>query len=872
MSLLAVYRAPFSFEPVVRRMPEGLTLADLARRMEGLPDDFMARGVICVDGQPVPRALWHAVRPKSAVTEVTLHAPPQGGENGGKQILALVASVALLAVTSGIAAGGVRFLGVAGRSTAAYALAAGVSYVGSLLLSALTAPPTTKAAARTRDPGSASVEGNALQANGEIPRVIGERKVFPPFAAEPLTYFDGPDELVEAVVCLAGPHRLTDIRIGSAPVESLGIEWEAREGWSGDPALSLITRQSRTEAVQSEVRGHVTSDSNGARLDVSGGDLAAVLPQAVIVATREAPDEHQLQLVFAQGLHVNGSDTTKLRVPVRLRIRRIGDAPWINLPELHFQAAAVRQLRASIVLQWAVDAGAPSAAHGEGWVEARRISPGQVAAPASSDWVAHSHFGSGGDAWMSAANLGSTGVLSVFLDRYTARIALDPAVFPPGRYEVELMRGAVFNAADYDAAAYEVNGSIWDLFGYRGSPPAIARSRDGVADALYLLRSVSIWNAPPVQKPGLALIAVRARNRALDAISVVAGGWVRDWDGAAWRSWAVTDNPAPHLHDILAGDLNANPVPAEIMDDAALVAWRSDGWACNAVVEGLSVGEAAVLVAGCGYARPYMSEVYGVVRDRDRSSEAPVQVFTPRNSAGFQWTRAFPRIPDGLRVTYRDRDLDYDERQVVVARRDFVGEPILLEQVTYEGPVTEAEAVARARYDLDQGRYRATYYSLEAPAEAIICRKGDLVGVQHDALTEHQGSARVVQVAVDGGGNATALTLDCDVPVLNEPNLHAVTDLHGIADLHMVGLVSGLVLRGSSGPTAVLALSGASGETDTLTLAAPLTAGLAYVGALAVVGPAQRTVLRLVVTEIEPREDLTALLSMVDEGPEIWAA
>jgi hypothetical protein len=34
--------------------------------------------------------------------------------------------------------------------------------------------------------------------------------VFPPLAAEPLVYFDGVDEVVEACYALAGPHRLTD--------------------------------------------------------------------------------------------------------------------------------------------------------------------------------------------------------------------------------------------------------------------------------------------------------------------------------------------------------------------------------------------------------------------------------------------------------------------------------------------------------------------------------------------------------------------------------------------------------------------------------------------------------------------------------------
>lgn len=876
MSVLAVYREPFGFEPIVARLPEGLSLHDLAARMPGLPDDFGQRGVICINGHRTPRDLWAAIRPKATANgvpvEVTFHAPPAGGgEDTGKQILALVASIALLAVTSGIAASGVKFLGIAGKSTMAYALAAGVSFVGSLALSALTAPPVAKQKSREAEVPNASVEGNVLSPDAAIPRVVGERKIYPPFAAEPYTYFDGPDEVVEAVFCLAGPHRLNDIRVGSAPIDAIGIEYETREGWTGDAPLSMIARQARTESLQSELRGHIVSDSDGTQLQSTTGDISAALPQPIILSTRQAPDLHQIHIAFAQGLHEKGSETVRLRVPLRLQIRQVGSPTWINLPEVHFQAASIRQLRATIELNWSPDPSAPTAGTNEGWVEARHTSPGQTAAPASVDWVADSYFIGAGDAWAASGNLGSTGVQHVYMDRYRCRFALDPAVFPRGRYEVNLIRGAVISNSAYSASAYTVSGSVWDLFGYRGTPAALPRTRDGVSDSLYLLRSVSVWNERPVAKGGLALIAVRARNRALDNVSTIAGGWVRDWDGTGWRTWAVTDNPAPHLRDILAGDLNANAVPGSMMDDATLVTWRAAGWKCNAVIEGQSVGEAATLVAACGYARPYMSETMGIARDYDRSAEAPVQIFTPRNSADFQWSKAFPRIPDGLRVTFREAITDYQERQIVVPRRGFTGEPVLLEHVSYEGPVTEAEARARAIYDLDQGRYRNTFYTLTAPAEAIICRMGDLVGAQHDLLTEQQGAGRITAIQTSGG-NIVSLDLDCKVPVLNELDMLAVTDVLAVADMQIVGGQTSLIIRGPSGPSNALALTGSTGETSHLVLASPVPTSTAYVDGLAVVGPVGSTVRRLIVMDTQPTEDMTATITMVDEAPEIFAA
>lgn len=75
---------------------------------------------------------------------------------------------------------------------------------------------------------------------------------------------------------------------------------------------------------------------------------------------------------------------------------------------------------------------------------------------------------------------------------HTATIALDPAVFPRGCYEIEMQRGAAFLAASHSAASYTYGGTVWDFWGVQGSPGLIVMSRDQVLDTLYILRSVSI--------------------------------------------------------------------------------------------------------------------------------------------------------------------------------------------------------------------------------------------------------------------------------------------------------------------------------------------------------------------------------------------
>ena len=881
MTILAVYREPFSFAPVVRRLPEGETLAGMRARMHGLPDDFDARGTICLNGHPVPRAAWGMIRPKAgAVTEVTFHARPLGGgEDGGKQILALVASIALTAVTGAIVGG--KFATASGLfakgSTSALFLAAGVSLAGSLLLSALIPPPTIDEGKKRTDLGAASAEGNVLEPNGSVPRVVGEMKIYPPLATEPLVYFSGQDEIVEAVYCLAGPHRLQDIRVGAAPLTSLtDVDYELREGWPGDRALSLVRRQARTEALQAELRGHLVSDSDNRTLESATGDTASALPQKQVVATRDAPDEQLLHLVLPQGLFKNADPPVAIRVPFRLRLREIGEDTWIDLPELHYQAAKIGQLRATIRLIWSDDASTtPGASQAEGWVEARISAPGQTAAPVQDDWAADGYFDDGaGDDYLTSSNLASTAVDHVIMDRHEAKIYLDTATFPKGRYEIEIQRGAPVRQADWSTSAYTVSGTVWDLFGYQGTPEKIPYSKEGISDTVYLARSVSVWNEHPAPASGLALIAIKARNRQLERVSCVAGGWVQDWDGTAWRDWVVTDNPAPHLRDIYVGAENVDPVPLGLIDDTGLVAWRaactSLGYSCNAIIEGRTVDDAARIVASCGYAKPYMAEIWGVTRDYDRSAEGPVQIFTPRNSRGFRWTKAFARVPDGFRVTFRDEGRDYEARQITVFRKGASDDSARIEQVTYEGLVAEADVIARAAYDQAQPESRGTFYEIDAPAEAIVCRRGDLVGVQHDMLTAQAGAGRIVDWEFDGSGDIAAIWLDEAVPVANEPDLHAVADMHAITDMHAIGRKTGAAIRLSDGSVATEELANTTGESARLEFASAISPTGVTEGLLATVGPLGREFMRAVVFAIRPRADFSASLTLVDEAPEIW--
>lgn len=881
-AVLSVWRRPFGHKPVVRRLAEGMTLAAMAAEMPGLPHDFSARGVICVNGHPVQRSAWarlrpHAATPAGVPVEVTFHCPPMGGggRRGGKRLLGLIASIALIGLTAGISGGAAaKFLGArfAAGTFGARALAFGVNLVGNLAIAALTAPPVARGQEAGQNPGTASVDGNVLAPDAAIPRVIGERKIFPPFVVPPLTYFSGADEVVEAVYGLAGPHRMRDVRVGGVDAAAVTVEVELREGWPGDAPLLLVTRQSFTETVNAEVRRHVTLGDNGRDIEIGVDGLAASLPQPQVVTTRAAPDVHWLHLVFPTGLNQSAA-TQALRVPLRLRMRPRGSATWRNLPEIHINDATMQQSRLTIAFEWTSATVAPATGFSQGFVEARRFVPAQTATPGTTGgWTADPYFGTGGDAWMDGLNLGTTGVQNVSMDRYTARIRLDPAQWPPGRWEIEVLRGAAFRNSDYVAATYQTAASVWDHFGYRNTPSEIQLATQEVTDQLYLVRSVSVWNEAPVASGGLALVAVRARNRALGPVSVQAGGYVRDWDGAGWNTWTVTDNPAPHLREIMLDAYQSHRSPVALMDDDALVDWRADctrlGFACNAVLESTTASEAAQIVAGCGYARPQWVPPCGPIRDRDRSLDAPVQVFTQRNSRGVSWGRSLGEVPDALLVSFRDGADDGQLTQVVVPAPG-VEVPQLTEAVTLEGLATEGEVFDRARFDLRQAQLRDTTWSFEAPAEALVCRRGSLIGLTHDSLTRFQGAGRVIDRRFTGGGLVDRVLLDSDVRLAGGPSAFEITDAFAVTDTFAVGVESAAIVRGPSGVGPGLALTDAAGVTNVLTFAVPQTAADVPEGALVSVGELGQTHERLIVVDMAPRGQDVWVINAVAEANEL---
>lgn len=902
--ILAVWRRPFELgTPEVAAWKDGLTILDMVCELSFLPENFLEDGVVIVDGKEIPTVEWDIfvptnTREKGELVSVTMHMPMQGGGGGGKRLFGLVAGIALAAVSYGIASGALlaqtsATIGTTfGISSAAASsiLAAGVSLAGSLVLSALSGPPVSRAAG-PGDDGSgtsalakASLTGNALEPNAAIPRVVGTRRVYPPFAFEPITEIEGQDEYVSAAYVLAGPHKLEDIRIGLAALSpderDADVQLKVYDGLPDTETITIPKVQGRTFPLNVEMSTHGTNSEDQSL-------FSPPLPVYHAMATANGPDEAWLHILL-YGLIRQDSPSDLLRVPFRIRMRKNGDTDWRYLPEIHYMDATQAQRRLQVKFIFSANPGGlTTPLSNRGFVEARKLVPGQTVEPTNSGYESDAYFsaGSGNDVYNNST-VATTNVINVRLEPDVVSFYLDPADWPAGQYDVEIKRGAAFRNTLFTSSTYVYNGAVNDFFYLRGDS-VLPLTKEGLLDRISLTRFVSVRYQEPIKQRNMAMIYLRARNRSVERLSVLASGYVKNWNGTDWNTVETTSNPAAHYRDVLLGNLNFDPIPEEILDLESIQEWHercdSESFTCDMVVESGSLFDILRILAACGYARPYQSEVWGVIQDYDRSAESPVQIFSPRNSNSLTWKKAFPRLPSGFRVNFSDRANGFDNKQLQVYRNGSPESDARIEQTTYEGITDRNKVKQRASFDLKQGQYRSAIYTMTVSADALRCRKGSLVGVNHDILANQTGSARIKEVLINSSGLIEGVVLDTKVNIINNQNFVDVQNIAQQTDFKNLGVKTGMVIRRTNSQFTTHPVSTQTGQSDTIMFSTPfaqdVTDGSVYDrgkirqvarGCLVFTGNVQKVIKRFIVTEIEPSDGLSANITLTDEAPKLW--
>lgn len=908
-ALVPVHQVVFferGFGGKVRRMrvPYGTSIAHIWLMASPFMDATLAlTGEIRVNGDVVPRHLWACVRTRWAGRDVRVHIDYEFGKGSAlSTTIQIAALVAAIAVSGGALAplGSITFAGsfLASGTLGASLVASGILAGAALVNYALAAPPSLAAiaaqglGAEQNVQNAASLSGNILSPGAPLPRVIGTMRVHPQIVCPVFLELDGDDEIGEVVLALGGPHALADIWSGKTDIDDIeGMEIETSEGLTA-AVPTLITRQTRTDQPQIEFSRHQidkdTSASNRSLLSDQATPTNS-LPKWHRVVSRAAVDEIWLTLGWSQGLVQTTNLGGNCAMPLRLRMRPRGDSTWRNLPEIHFVNSKIDSFKKEIRLIFGAQPFSfPQPPLLESPYAVYRAVSNQTVNPTSiGSWTAHTSFNNGTGSvdvlWQSTT--GTTRVTNVHQYPSRVEIYLDHADFVSDEpWEVEIMAGSAYRYSEFNVANYTLGGNRYDMFGYEDN---------GTSDvALYnmynfnyrcdLIRFASIWNENPVAQTGDAWFAIKFRNRALEKISVLASGYVYDWDETAqsWSALYTGSNPIPHYVDVLKGALNAYPVEEGAIDNDVMVAARQhctdESLTCNMIVEGRSVDDVLTAIASCANGRPLSNEGRSIMIDKDVSAETPVQYFSPRNSRGFRFDRALAQRPDGFRARFSDSAQDYEEREIIVLDPGGT-DGGRYEDIRIDGLVSEAAVEARAERMLKELRLRMSVYQFETNLQHVKAIRGDLVGLSHHILSEQHGYAYVTSVQDDGAGNITGITLDGTVKTA-----HFFTNPGGFFssfESFFTDNSIGVVMRLKDGTILTKQVSSYDAETDTLVFSTPFAdpgvngdgEDILGDGVWIATGPLDEEVRRAKVWSVTPKAGGLATVTCVDEAPALHA-
>ena len=377
----------------------------------------------------------------------------------------------------------------------------------------------------------------------------------------------------------------------------------------------------------------------------------------------------------------------------------------------------------------------------------------------------------------------------------------------------------------------------------------------------------SITNEYPINEPGLATTALRIKatdqlSGVVDQLNAVVSRIAPDWDTGSqvWIS-RETNNPASLIRYCLESPARAEPsIEAEI-DLQSLQDFHDfcvfKGFSFNKILDAQSslydimsdissAGRGALLYSGS-------FDTPGVLFDDAQTT--PITHITPRNSFGFEAELKFLRAPDAFRVRFINEEQGYRQDERIVFDDGFdATNANVFEGLELPGVTNPQQIFSLARYHLAVGRLRPHSYATNQGYQNFLVKRGDLVRLQHDAIGVGISSGRIKSVTTDGGGNT--LTITVDVPFIMEAGKSYGAFITTPSNSDIGGQIVTVV-----------------GETSTATFSTPLTPSQAVLdGDLFHFGELGQESNLYLVKGIEPGQDETAKLTLIDYAPSVYNA
>lgn len=353
--------------------------------------------------------------------------------------------------------------------------------------------------------------------------------------------------------------------------------------------------------------------------------------------------------------------------------------------------------------------------------------------------------------------------------------------------------------------------------------------------------------------------ATNQLNGAIQNLSAICTSVLDTWDGTQWVK-QPTSNPAWVFADLLTGEINKRAVSKSRLHLPSLLEWEaycdevpanppipdveyfSPRFQANFIVDyTITLQELlAKLTALAQASLNIIDGQYGVLVDKRKTT--PVQVFTPRNSRGFNSSRAYAERPNAINVTYIDPAANWELRSVKVFDQGFDETNYQTEEEIQTFGVTNQEQAYRyGRYLMAQSRLRQETIQITTDFEHLVCTRGDYVLITQDVMKVGGTPARVKSVT----GNRVVLDDALEIAPISYAFVFRSV-VHGIVQ-------------------------------NSATVVAPDTFDLGgsvfpQKGDLIIIGEAGSVVFECIVKSIEPNADMTATLTLVERADAIFDA
>lgn len=707
-----------------------------------------------VDGVEMRRIHWGEVRPVAGQRVEVLVAPEGGG--GGKKnplaaVLSLVVTVVAVAFQQYYLVPALTKAGL--TATMATAVGAGITAavvgIAGMAINALfpVSMPTASLDNSGENSQTYSLNGgqNSANPNGYVPLVLGKYRMTPPLGAKSWTSYEGEDQYFHMLVVWGhAGMKVTDFRIGETPLSSFDDVTHVFHGSTTGKDLRLFGKSYNEQSV-------------GAALKNSEGWVE----------------------------------------------RSIGEADEISF-DISFPALGKANKKKGNIESYSVGFHAQCALEGtENWQGIGRDS--FVVRGASATFSGRAKYldvrvwtDMNGNVSIADGSAKPTSAISVYPTKDYRISGCDVKIVEEkyreeqgaGDYTVTRYRTIVtVSSGSVGAGSFTISGSQTSplVRSFRSAVPhgkwkVRIRRASADTDDNYIYDDATwstvraVVNRAPFSTP-VPVCCSELRIRASEQLSGyvsdfngLAQSVVPDWNGEEWEEQA-TSNPASLLRYCLTSRHGSyTPYSEAKLDEESFVAFHEhcakEGFSFNFVCDTETLTwKRMVQIAAAGRAAVTFDNDGLVSVVIDRAGKEPVQMFTTRNSWGFSVDRAYARYPHALRAKFRNEAGDYKEENGYVYADGYnASNATNIVEWEAEGKTNWGEVWRFGRYYLASARLRPESVTLSTDWEWRMCRRGDLVLVSHDVLTNTFGSARIVGLLYDVDGDTVTVASEASKP------------------------------------------------------------------------------------------------------------